>query len=441
MGLADIVNLQISASSAAPTQEGFGTPMVVGYHTRWGTVNGERSRSYTSLAGLVADGFVATDAIYRAVQTILSQNPRVERVKVGRRALAFTQVVELTPAAPAAGKVYTVTVGGLVATFTVTAESLAATCTAIAAAITALAVGVTASGASGTKVVCTTTAMGVVKSYEAMSSTLTLFDASTDPGIATDLAAINGADSDWYGLVLDNNSKAEGLAAAAWAEANGKLFVAQSADSACKDSLSTTDVIASMKTSAYARSGAVFHPSIGTLTSWLAAGLLADRLPDTPGSDTWAYKTVSGVDAYALTDTERTNLLAKNATIYTVISGIACTEGGKVAAGEWFDVVRGLDWMKARIRERIFGVLIAAKKVPFTDPGISLLAGEVRAQLRTAITVGLLTDDPAPVVTQPKASAISAVNRQARKLTPGIEFNARLAGAIHTLDVTGTVTN
>ena len=105
------------------------------------------------------------------------------------------------------------------------------------------------------------------------------------------------------------------------------------------------------------------------------------------------------------------------------------------------DVVRGLDWMKARIRERIFGVLIAAKKVPFTDPGISLLAGEVRAQLRTAITVGLLTDDPAPVVTQPKASAISAVNRQARKLTPGIEFNARLAGAIHTLDVTGTVTN
>ena len=25
-----------------------------------------------------------------------------------------------------------------------------------------------------------------------------------------------------------------------------------------------------MKTSAYARSGAVFHPSIGTLTSWLA---------------------------------------------------------------------------------------------------------------------------------------------------------------------------
>ena len=39
------------------------------------------------------------------------------------------------------------------------------------------------------------------------------------------------------------------------------------------------------------------------------------------------------------------------------------------------------------------------------------------------------------------ASAISAVNRQARKLTPGIEFNARLAGAIHTLDVTGTVTN
>lgn len=441
MPLQDIVNVQISAASAAPTQEGFGTPLIAAYHTRWGTLNGERVRSYSSLAGMVADGFLATDAAYKAASVVFSQTPRVQRLKIGRRALPFTQIIDLTPAAPANGKVYAITIGGTVVTYTATGvDTLATVCTAIAALITALP-NVTATGASGTKVVVTTDVAGNLVSYEAMSSTLTLADQTADPGIATDLGAINAADSDWYGLVLDSNSKAEGLAAAPWAEANNKLYVAQSADSACKDSGSTTDLIASIKTAAYARTGAVYHPAIATLTSWLAAGLLGDRLPDEPGSDTWSFKTVAGVDAYTLTDTERTNLLAKYGTIYTTIAGINCTEGGKVGAGEWFDIVRGIDWLKARIRERIFGVLTSTRKVPFTDPGIGLLGGEVRAQLRQGVDAQLLAADPAPRVVEPKASSISAVNRQARKLSPGIEFSARVAGAIHGLDITGTITS
>jgi len=549
---ADIVDVQISVTSAGPTRPGFGTGLIAACRVRWG-VTADRVRSYTDLPAMVADGFIAADPAYQMAAAMFSQEPRPERVKVGLRSLPCTQVIELTPSAPAAGEEYSVTVNGAVATYTADGTpTVAEVCTGLATAITAagaadvdaiIATGastagtqtltgtsldgviggrlmaqpralalvlsshadwnattitvtgkdgagrtitedfavpdngnatvsgsklfaritqvsipaqagtggtftlgvrtrVTADGSSTTKIVCTATTAGELVDYSGLSSNLSLFNATTDPGIATDLAALRLADSDWYGLVLDSNSKAESLAAAAWAEPLKVLFVAQTADTASKSSGSTTDLLYLLKDAAYTHAPGFYHPAVATATSWFAAGAMGDRFPDDPGSDTWAFKTIAGVAAYALTDTEQSAILAKNGTVYVSVAGVPATQGGKVPSGEWIDVIRFLDWLRVNMRLDIIALLLANKKIPYTAKGIDLVVGAVRGRLNAGSTDGGTggIDAEQPIrVTAPKLAAISATDKRNR-LLPNVQFSCVLAGAIHAVQVRGSVT-
>jgi len=432
MSLASIVNVTITRATTGITRTGFGVPLIAAYHTHYV----DRVRSYTSLAGMVSDGFEETEPAYLAAQAMFSQKPRVRRVKVGRRALAPTQIVSLTPSAPSAAEVYTITIDGAECTYTADGTpTLAEVCTGLAAAINAATGDLTAANASNTHVTCTADTAGVLHTYSAPTSNLTIADTTANPGIATDLSAILTADPDWYGLVLDSNSKAEILAAAAWIEARDRMLVAQSADTACMDSGSTTDVMATAHASAYERTALLYHPTIGEPA---AAGWLGNRLPADPGSDTWAFKTLAGVEVYELTDTQSSNVLAKSGNVYTTIAGASITQNGMVAAGEFADVTRFVDWLHARIQEDVFALLVNRPKLPYTDASVATAKGTIAARLNDGIRVGGLADDPAPTVDAPLVADVPEQDRRER-LLPDMTFAARLAGAIHSIDIAGTV--
>jgi hypothetical protein len=127
-----IVSVALSATTQVPTEKGFGTPCVAAYHTH----NTDRMRSYDDLSGMVTDGYDSFEPGYLAAAAIFAQGLRP--VKIGRRASAWTQLVDLVPAAPSSGMIYTITVAGTKVQRTYGGVSLAAECTAIAAAINAL---------------------------------------------------------------------------------------------------------------------------------------------------------------------------------------------------------------------------------------------------------------------------------------------------------------
>jgi|GEM_PF-2385654 len=296
---------------------------------------------------------------------------------------------------------------------------------------------VTASGASGTHVVCTAAVAGILHGYVLGTTNLTLLDATADPGLAADLNELLALDPDFYGLALDSNSSAEILAVAAWAETNRRLFVTQSADSGCGVVATTTDVMSALKAAAYGYTTCSFYPAIGSSTGWLAAGLLGNRLPADPGSDTWAFKTIAGVTVLSPTTTQRGAILAKNGNVYESKNGGAVTVDGKVSLGEWVDVVRGLDWTRARMQEALFALQTSNAKIAYTDEGIRLVAAALFGILEAGVAVGLFAASPKPTVVAPLASATSSANRSARHL-PSVTFAAQLAGAVHTIAVTGT---
>lgn len=292
------------------------------------------------------------------------------------------------------------------------------------------------------EVVCTSAVAGRLHSFQLTatnpaSENVSIRDATTDPGIEADLNELVVLDPDFYGLALDSNSQAEVAVAASWAGTNRRLLTYQTADSGCGVSGTTTDVMSVLKAASRGYATGWFYPAIGMADGWLAAGLLGNRLPRDPGSDTWAFKTIAGVTARPISTTARAAILTKNGNVYETRNGRAVTFPGKVAMGEWVDTVRGLDWQRARMKEELFAQQTANEKIAYTDEGIALIAAAIFGVLDEGVERGFYARTPKPVVTTPLASAASGSDRSARALT-GVTFSAQLAGAVHTITVTGT---
>lgn len=434
MSLDDIVSLTITAATATPTRPGFGTPLlaVSKVPAGWGAA---RVRTFAKLSELTDAGFLTTDPVYAMATKLASANPRPKNFKVGKRATVPSQSVKLQVLSAVQGTVYTVTVQGAPITYTVLAAATTTTvATALAALIDALST-VAATSATDT-ITVTPTVAGTLIDFAGMNGELSLFDNTADPGIAADLAAFQTQDSDWYGLALDSNSKAEILAAAAWVEANKKLFVANSADAAVRDAVSTTDVAYLVKAAGYKRTGVL--QSAGQLLSYSGLAWMSEEFPFDPGGRTWAYKSLAGVTVDNLSAGQTAAIEAKNANHYSPVAGLSVTQTGKAGSGEFLDNTRGIDWLESEIKIQVFALFANNGKIPYTDKGVGLVVSAISAVLREAVRKGLLADDENLFVRAPKVSEVDSVSRAGR-LLPDVQFGGRLAGAIHSTKIAGTL--
>lgn len=436
MALSDIVSITISTESVLVEQAGFGTPLIMANDCPAGFT--ERVRTYTNLAGLITDGFVVTDATYLIAAKIFSQNPRPPRLMVGRCALKPTQRWALTPVA-ANSHEYSLKVNGTTVTFTSDSSGTVAEAIAgLKSAIDALSLGLTTSDQTTYLRVTANTAGAFFSLESPETAYLKIAQDHADPGVGTDLAAIALEDNSWYGLCSAFNSSAYVDAVSDYAEANKKLYVAQTQDSDVinvSNGSDSTTIAAVLKADSKYRTALIYHP---TTNAFADAALLGRCLPLDPGSETWKFKTLAGVSTTVLTATQRTNALAKRCNVYNTVAGVAITEEGKVSGNEWIDVIRFRDWIEARIGEEVFAALAASNKIPFTDEGVAVITGLVRAVLDQGVAVGGLSADPAPVVSAPLVANVSATNKALRNL-PDVKFDAVLAGAIHAVTISGTI--
>ncbi len=441
MALSDIVNVQISTSGVQLERAGFGVPLILAADCPGGFT--ERVRSYTSLAGVLVD-FAITTATYKMAAACFAQNPKIPLIKVGRLALKPTQRWAVTPTA-ADTTVYKMKINGLAATSAASdgSASVSEINVLLKTAIDALALAITVSDQTTFLRIVANTAgatFGVEALVDAGIGVLKLEQDHADPGVATDLGAIALEDNAWYAILNPFNSKAMATEIAAYAESNQKLFLCQSQDTQtvtlALGSDSSTTLAGVLNAATRLRTAIIYHPDNWAFADAALAGAV---LPMDPGSETWAYKSLSGPAKVALTSTQRTNAVAKHVNIYTTIAGIGATEKGVVSGNEYIDVIRFRDWLTATLSEDIFAALASMKKIPFTDGGISVIEGLVRARLKIAVDVGGLSPNPAPTVTVPKAADISSADKASRTLN-GVKFDAVLAGAIQAINLSGTIT-
>lgn len=434
--LDSIVSVNISLAASSVSRAGFGTPLIAAYHNAYP----DRVRSFSSLTEAASAGHTAGSPIYRALTVAFSQNPRPPIVKVGRRASAPTQIVRLTPVDTTPGVAYSVRIVlptrlASTATYTVqAADTVALIVDGLKTAIDGLGLNLTTSDDT-THLTVTADNAGELFSYT-VNPGCRFHNTTADPGLAADLTAINAADDDWYGLAIDSNSGAENLVAATWAEANSKLAVLDSADTLITVTGDTTHHFYTASQTAYERAGFVYSAAGGSL-SYAGLGLLANRLPTDPGKSTWGYKRISGVQADVLSSSQTAAIEAVNGNYYVQTRGLNFLRDGTVASGQFFDVRRTIDLIRARIQENVLSLIVNNEKIPFTDSGIELVKAEILATITREVGKGIAAD-PAPTVTAPRKGSISTANITARNL-PDVEFSATLSGAIHTVSITGKV--
>ena len=435
--LDDIVSVQIALQTTGVTRGDFGTPMIVAPLMTFP----ERVRVYTSYNAASEDDL--PPALLTALSDCFGQIPRPRQVKVGRRAVlkGVIEVADLialgTYSFKVNGEVYSFTASG-----TPTKSEIV---TGLAAAVTGdTDEAITATVAGDTLEVAWISTVGSLELVSHLQwGTITPLAAAS--AVADDLDAILDEDNRWYGLVMTERVKQTQLDAAEWTEANDRLFITATDEADALDPSKTTDLISTLKNTRYFRTAVLYHTNAAT--EYPDAAWAGRVFTIKPGGETWALKQLASVTPSPLTSTQKQTVVNKGGNTFEFYQEqIALTNPGKVSAGEWIDVIRFRDWLKDTIQVNMTQMMINRDKVPYTDAGIQLCVNNLRKSLQEGQNVGGIAPDeldasnntvPGFVITYPRSVELAPSIKASRVLSLG--FTARLAGAIHVVEITGAL--
>lgn len=437
----NIVSVSLTQTTRTVSQTGFSTILILDHNLNSAARLVEFSKdSLTDLAAALTGGILAPS--YIAATSIFSQNPSISSVSIGYR---NGQKVYTDSAG-------TYTAGSIVATvngtdYTQVYDSdKATTLTALAAQIQGDANVSTAVYAAGSNTITitpvSTSVLAIEIDISAITGTMTgLLSSVATEAVADSLNAIRLYNDDWYGLVAVTRDEAEVTAIAVWTEANGKLFATSSADTDIidvSDASDTTSLPAVFKAAGYARSFCYYYEAAAT--EYPEAGYLSALLSRIPGSYTGMFRQITGATRSLLSTTQSANALAKYCLTYETIGGVNITQQGKVASGEFIDVVIFFDWVIARVQEAAFSNFVNNEKVSFDDDGIQSMRNAIEPPLALGVTnKGIRPfswDETTNVQTggyyfvTPLRADVSTTDVNNRYL-PGLQVYFFLSGAIH----------
>lgn len=274
-----------------------------------------------------------------------------------------------------------------------------------------------------------------------------LFVGRRDAGqpVQTALAACAVANNDWYGFTEVSHAEADLLPAAAWAEANTKLFLTAIHDVDVTATTGTEPATA-LQTSNFFRTAWWYNVNPLEFPEVAAA---SRAFTVYPGGETWANLRLQAVAAPPMTETSYLNITAKNGNTFEAFRNISITQNGITAGGEWIDIIRGRDWLCEQLRSNVFNKFVD-NRIPYTDTGISIIRQGIIEALDLGVRRGLIAERaidpdnnqrviPSYTVTTPSVVNISTADKAARILRD-VFFTARLAGAIHAVEISGTLT-
>ncbi len=447
MALNEIITVNITRATASVSIQNFGTALALSSHSKFASrIQWLNQATWdTEIAAL---GFVSSDLTYKAVSAYFAQSPAPTRIALGLR-----KCTRVTVAIDTVSHLTDYGIGIESATLgTFTDHKFTSDGTATKAEICNGLVNLINIGAEAAKVTASNVGDSVQIDADGtdpfavkLTWGTTLMTIGVPAGTIEDadtaLSAIKLVDFDWYGIGLVDRTSAQQLKVVTWAESNKRLFLTADDDANIinqSKAADTTSLAYTMQSGSRYYSGVMYHSKAdGSATDqWPEFAWFGECFPYDPGSQTWCFKTLSGITPDKLTSTQRTNAEAKNANVYVTEAGANITLWGTVGY-DYIDVTRGVDWMIARIMEGQFGMMINQRKIPFTDKGIASCEGVVRKVCQDGKDNGFLVGPP--VITLVAAADVSSANKLARTYT-GLKFSDVLAGAIHKLTISGTVT-
>ncbi len=256
--------------------------------------------------------------------------------------------------------------------------------------------------------------------------------APTDVTIATDLAAILLADQAWYCIASIYNSDAYIAAVAAWCEANGRVYAAETNNTGCVTTSvgSGTDIGVTLLGLGYTRTLPCYYADPAL---FMTVAEMGRWLPTDPGKATLKFKTLSGIVGLTFTDQHKINLRARRMNTYEqVLADRPFFWEGTVPSqiNKFFDITRNSDWYQDQAQKGILEALTGVEIDPYTTAGIKLLQAALIGVGDLAFRQGVLA--AVPVTEAPNIEDVSSNDKGNRNLS-GLKQSGTFAGAIHTV--------
>ncbi len=242
--------------------------------------------------------------------------------------------------------------------------------------------------------------------------------------------------NNFYAVMITSKEEEDQLAIAELVEAGSNIFGISSNDKQILNSENTNNILHKLNALGRTRSFVIYNSNAATGVYPEAAwfGLM---LTKPAGSSTWAYKSLSGFAADFLSGNEISTLDSKCGNYFVPLAGQNVMFTGKMAGGEWIDIVRGLDLVSNHLQTSVGNALIHSEKISYTNQGIAVIEATIRHALNDGVEMNIIDKDSI-TVSVPDVRKISASDKKNRLLN-NVKFEAMLAGAIHTLKIQGSI--
>jgi hypothetical protein len=417
----EVVQIVITRQTQGLTARGFGIPAIIGESMKLD----RRSKSYANISEVEAD-FDSSDVEYKMASIAFSQEISPQEIYIGKK----------INVAGGAAVVSATQISGTTVNFQITGHNLEQ-------GVTIDTTGFTPAAYNGSFVITEITDANNIQ-VELLSDPLGDATVVGTYGAtetwADAVQEVFDFDPSWYALTITSNVKADIKEVAAKIESLGLLFLARTSDVDNLDSIITTSLMAELKALNYDRTMTTYNAD--SANKYIDIAWASELLPTIPGSNNWAYNDLIGVSTDKLTSAQSSSVLQdNNGNTYETINGLNLTRFGKVASGEFVDIIRGSDWLKARIQERIL-LELSFGRIPYTNQGIAIVENLVREILDIGAANGFIRTDSQGngiyTITSPLVDDVPVQNKIDRFL-PDINFEAELAGAINTVSIKGVL--
>ena len=479
-----VVKVTINLQPLAAGRRNFGVLLIVGASDVIDME--ERIRAYTGIDGVAADFGVSTPE-YKAAELFFSQSPRPSQLRIGRWAKTATPAVLKGAVLPddeaepsewtgITGGTFAVSVGGASKEITGLDFSGETNLNGVAGVIsTALASAGASCVWTGERFVMTTTAKGTAAKigYVSPLGSPSGTDISRKLRMteSTGLPPVDGVDGetakeavmaladksgDWYGCVFADEALTvdDHLDVAAYVQAASKsrIYGVTDTDTRALDATYANDVASKAKTLGYTRTIVAYSQNPYAIVSALGRAFTVNFNANR-STITLKFKQLPGITAEGLTETQATALESKRCNVFAAYDNeTAIFQEGVMAGSAYFDEIHGLDWLQNAVQTEVWNLLYQSKtKIPQTESGANQVIACIEACLEEAVNNGLIAPGMwnadgfgllergdylekgyyvyvSPIADQPQSE------REQRKL-PVIQIAAKLAGAVHFVDV------
>jgi hypothetical protein len=445
----------------------------------------ERIRSYDSLLSVAGD-FGTNAPEYLSAELFFAQVPQPQQLFIGRWAQSATAGINIGGPLTAAEEVqanwtaitagsFHVVVGGVGNDFIGMDFSGTMNLNGVAFVISTAMTGIATCTWNGSQFIIQSVATGLSATVSYLTpvapptgtdiSAMLRMDSATAETLVAGIAAetalqavilLDGVRTFWYFMtfasshITDNDHAS--IAAYIEAAANPHMYGITTAEAAALTTTDSTSIGHLFKVAGYRRTAVQYSSTnLYAITSMFARGCTVD-FEGSNSAITFMWKQEPLVSPEFLGATQADALDSNNYNYLAEFNvDVAIIVNGKTASGFFVDEIWGTDWFANNIQINLFNLLLDATKIPQTDPGVQLLVNTTEASCVQAVTNGLLApgvwqsggfgalnqNDQLPkgfYVFAPPVATQSPADRAARK-SPLIQVAAKLAGAIHTVDV------